>query len=49
MKNKINVVLPLIGALLVLFSSMWKPETTFIVAIGALVLLSIYFLLNKNA
>ena len=48
MKNQMDGVLPLLAALLVLLSSMWKPEITFVVALSSLILLSLYFFLRRN-
>lgn len=48
MRDEMDGILPLLAALLVLFSSMWKPETTFVVAISSLILLSLYFFLRKK-
>ena len=47
MKSKIDGILPLLGALLVLFSSMWRPETTLMVSVTAFIILSLYYFFSK--
>ncbi len=49
MRNKLNGILPLLAALLVLFSSMWRPETTLVISVASLILLSLYYFLQGNA
>ena len=43
----IDTALPIVAALFVLLSAMWKPNTTLAVSLGALILLSIYYFLKK--
>ena len=48
MHNKLNAVLPLLAALIVLFSSMWEPGITLTVSVVCLIALSLYYFLKKT-
>ncbi|MBI5456633.1 hypothetical protein HY969_02735 [Candidatus Kaiserbacteria bacterium] len=43
MERKIDAVLPLLAALLVLFSNMWTSEMSFTISLILLLLLSAYY------
>ncbi len=49
MNTKLDAVFPLLAALLVLLSSMWKPETTLGVSLACLILMSLWFLWKRSA
>ncbi|MFA6340790.1 MAG: hypothetical protein WCX27_00915 [Candidatus Paceibacterota bacterium] len=46
--KKLKGIFPLIAALLVLFSSMWRADVTLVVSITSLILLSIYSFFEKE-
>lgn len=49
MERKIDAVLPLIAALLVLFANMWTSEMTFLISLVAFVALSAYYFFKPRA
>jgi hypothetical protein len=42
MKRNLNGILPVIAALVVIFTNMWAPDMTFAAAVGVLLVLSVY-------
>ncbi|MDO8488453.1 MAG: hypothetical protein Q7S31_04095 [bacterium] len=48
MDKKIDTALPILAALLVLFSSLWRPETTLAVSIVSLIVLAGYYYLKPR-
>jgi len=46
--KKIDSILPLLAALLVLLSNIWKAETTLVVSVALLILLSIYTFVTRK-
>ena len=49
MNTKLEAMFPMLAALLVLFSSMWKPQLTLGVSLACLILLSIYYLSKRGS
>ena len=47
--SKLEAMLPLVAALLVLASSMWAPSTTLAVSLTCLIVLSIWFFWKRSS
>lgn len=48
MKNNIDGILPLLAALIVLLTNVWSAETSFLISLGALMLLSLYHFMKRG-
>jgi hypothetical protein len=49
MNSKLEAMLPLVAALLVLASSMWAPSTTLVISLTCFILLSLWFFWKRGA
>ena len=49
MKNKIEGILEIVAALIVLFSSLWDPRVSVIVSVAALIIFGVIELLKNQS
>lgn len=49
MKNKVEGILEIVAALIVLFSSLWDPRVSVIVSVAALVIFGVIELLKNQS